>query len=76
MDLRPHEHYDHVIVLARNTHEWNQLVELLDLPVIQSSRMRKAKIGVGRGIAASRLISLLEGKGPKTDGKPKNRRTK
>ncbi|MGB7734647.1 MAG: hypothetical protein WBL72_13170 [Thermoguttaceae bacterium] len=57
MELRPHEHYDYVIVLARNTQEWNRLVELLDLQTIR----RRGRIGAARGLPAQKLIELLEG---------------
>jgi hypothetical protein len=79
MELRPHEHYDYVIVLASTTHDWNRLVELLDLVPVQSARMQKRKVGVGRAITAPRLIALLEAKeqakGIK-DGKSKGRNPK
>jgi hypothetical protein len=79
MELRPHEHYDYVIVLASTTHDWNRLVDLLDLVPVQSARMQKRKIGVGRAITAPRLIALLEAKeqakGTK-DGKSKGRNPK
>ncbi|MGA7698793.1 MAG: hypothetical protein WCB27_04255, partial [Thermoguttaceae bacterium] len=52
MELRPHEHYDYVIVLARNTQEWNRLVELLDLQTIR----RRGRIGAARGLPAQKLI--------------------
>jgi hypothetical protein len=66
MELRPHEHYDYVIVLARNTQEWNRLVELLDLQTIR----RRGRIGAARGLPAQKLIELLEGARTKQD-KPK-----
>jgi 3-methyladenine DNA glycosylase Tag len=56
MELRPHEHYDYVIVLARNTQDWNRLVELLDLQTVR----HRGRIGAARGLEASRLIELLE----------------
>ena len=85
MELRPHEHYDYVIVLARNTQDWNRLVELLDLQTVR----RRGRIGAARGLEASRLIELLEGAAAKQDsqqaaskqkavsgGNSANRRTK
>lgn len=62
--LRPHEHYDYVIVLARTTHEWNRLVELLD---IGPKKTEHGRIGVGRGLLASKLIELLEAAKPDGD---------
>ena len=60
MDLRPHEHYDHVIVLARTTQEWNRLCELLNLGITSRGRGSFKRMGIGRGIKASTLIELLE----------------
>jgi hypothetical protein len=63
MELRPHEHYDYVIVLARNTQDWNRLVELLDLQTVR----RRGRIGAARGLEASRLIELLDRAATKQD---------
>ena len=41
MELRPHEHYDYVIVLARTVYEWNRLVELFQLGEVQGVKMKK-----------------------------------
>jgi hypothetical protein len=60
MYLRPHEHYDYVLILASTTNEWNILAELLDLKVVRRNS-RKPKFGIGRGVKASRLIELLRG---------------
>jgi len=68
MELRPHEHYDYVIVLARTTQEWNRLVELLDLQTIR----RRGRIGAARGLPAQKLIELLEGAAKRQqESKPK-----
>jgi len=60
MYLRPHEHYDYVIVLASNTNEWNILMDLLDLKTVRRST-RKPKFGIGRGVKAATLIELIQG---------------
>lgn len=57
MELLPHEHYDYVIVLARTTRQWNRLAELLGF---DPKQVTKKKLGIGRGIEATRLIELLE----------------
>jgi len=62
MELRPHEHYDYVMVLARTTMEWNRLVELLELKEVACPGRTKLTTGIGRGIPARRLIELLEAK--------------
>lgn len=71
MSLRPHEHYDYVMVLASNTHQWNRLVELLDLTKIKRTMGRT---GIARGVPADRLIALLEGKEARR-GDAKDRRS-
>ncbi len=58
MYLRPHEHYDYVLILASNTNEWNILCELLDLATVRRNT-RVFKTGVGRGVKASQLIEML-----------------
>lgn len=69
MELQPHEHYDYVIVLARSTHEWNRLCELLAIAPVKTDHN---KIGVGRGVSAGRLIALLDASHA---GKPEDRRS-
>lgn len=64
MELLPHEHYDYVLVLARTTRQWNRLADLLGF---DPRGITKRKLGIGRGIEASRLIALLEGRGHGTD---------
>lgn len=57
INLRPHEHFDYVLILARNTHDWAVLVEKLGLtPVIRRSK----EIGVGRAMSAEKLLELLK----------------
>lgn len=55
MDLEPNEHYDYVVVLARNTHEWNVLCTVLGL----EKSKRRNRVGVGRGISAERLLNII-----------------
>ena len=71
MDLRPHEHYDYVIVLARTTQEWGQLCDLLSLEPVGVGRGKQRNIGLGRAVQASKLITLLE-----QNGKPSRSNTK
>lgn len=60
MELKPHEHYDYVVVLARSTHEWNVLVDRLGLAKVDATA-GKSKLGIGRAVAASKLLELLGG---------------
>jgi hypothetical protein len=55
MELRPHEHYDYVVILASTTQQWNRLTELLGLEPVH----RRGRVGVGRGIPAELLIRRL-----------------
>lgn len=59
MELRPHEHYDYVIVLARTVYEWNRLVELFQLGEVQGVKMKK-RVGIGRGVSALRLLEMFD----------------
>lgn len=74
MELMPYEHYDYVLVLARTTHQWEQLCELLgvdkvDASIVPAKSMKK--IGLGRCISAERLIRLLCGvANPNRDTEP------
>ena len=72
MDLRPHEHYDYVIVLARTTQEWGQLCDLLSLTPIAVGRGNQRNIGLGRAVTASKLITLLERHGNSSDSDPES----
>lgn len=57
MPLRPHEHYDYIVVLASSTHDWNVLCEVLGLQ--QRKRRGFNSIGVCRAIRAERLLELI-----------------
>lgn len=63
MELQPYEHYDYILVLARNTMDWHWLCEKFGLKRIDSSKVPgKKKIGLGRAVEAGQLIRLLGGK--------------
>ncbi len=70
MELAPHEHFDFVIVLARNAHEWNRLCELLGLSAVSRGRGSFKRMGIGRGIEASKLIEKLDGNLPNRSPQP------
>ena len=63
MELQPYEHYDYVIVLARRTHEFNRLVELLGLQRVHKPESTKS-IGLGRAVSAEKLLRLIDEKQP------------
>lgn len=58
--LRPHEHYDYLVVLSRTTREWNVLCDLLHIGrrVFDKGNGR-TKIGLGRAVSADKLIERL-----------------
>ena len=58
----PYEHYDYVVVLARNTMDFHRLCFLLELQQLDYSVPKGAKkIGLGRCVDAEKLIAMLEG---------------
>jgi hypothetical protein len=65
MELMPFEHYDYVVVLARNTHDWMTLQEELGVEPVQFTLGDgKAKqFGRGRVIDAGRVLERLQRKG-------------
>jgi hypothetical protein len=62
MELKPYEHYDYVVVLADNLHDWNRLVDVFGLGDVYSN-VTKRRVGLGRGVRASTLLKLLAKKG-------------
>ena len=58
LELVPHEHYDYVIVLARNIQDWGRMHDLLKLKTVKYGRT-KSRVGIGRAIEANYLINLL-----------------
>lgn len=61
LEVRPEEHYDFVLVMSENVHEWNRLCRLLGLEQPEVSRSGRMKIGVGRAVKAAKLLALLDG---------------
>ena len=61
MELQPQEHYDYIIVLARNVNDWEFLCAKLGLEKVNGSLIKgKSKIGLGRAVPAERLVGLLD----------------
>ena len=62
MALEPFEHYDYVVVLAKNTHDWFALQDELGIEKVEFRiRDGRRKFGVGRVIAAEVLLERLRG---------------
>jgi hypothetical protein len=61
MLLRPYEHYDYVLVLARTSLDWNVLCDKLGLERVDASAVKGlGKIGLGRCIDAKRILERLD----------------
>lgn len=56
MGLRPHEHYDYILVLASTTQEFNVLCEKLDM----KPAARRGRMGTCRAVRANKLLGLLK----------------
>lgn len=57
MGLRPHEHYDYLVVMASTTHEWNVLCDKLNL----LPQPRRGRMGTCRALRAAALLEKLGG---------------
>lgn len=63
MELLPFEHYDYVLVLAKDNRDWQNLQEQLNLQKVDCSPITsRKKIGLGRCISAKTLLKILEDK--------------
>jgi hypothetical protein len=56
MDLNPHEHYDYLVVMATNSHEWNVMLAKLGLKPMPQ---RRGRMATARAIRASQLLKCL-----------------
>lgn len=61
LEIRPEEHYDFVMVMSENVHEWNRLCSLLGLTQQVVSRKGRMKIGLARAVKAKQLLALIDG---------------
>jgi hypothetical protein len=62
MELKPLEHYDYIIVMARNVMDWNRLVDLFHLE--KTRKPTSSQVGVCRAVDAKVLLGMLQ---PKAD---------
>lgn len=70
--IRPFEHYDYVFILAKDIWEWNFLHEFFKLEKVDVSMIPgQKKIGLGRGVPASKFMELVEKLTGKKVEKPK-----
>jgi len=63
MELRPYEHYDYIIVLARNIHDWNKLANVFGIEKVNAHPVPgKKRIGIGRCVSAEKVLQIIERK--------------
>lgn len=60
LDLLPHEHYDYIVILARNAPDWNVLCARLGIRTRPHFARRNARIGICRAVEAEQVLKLLE----------------
>ena len=58
LEIKPYEHYDYILVLADNVHDWNLLCTELGLDYVVDRRSKI--VGLGRAVRARRLIELIK----------------
>jgi ParB-like chromosome segregation protein Spo0J len=57
--LRPHEHYDYVVILARDSQTWNVLCERLGIREGRIFGRKKTRIGICRAIEADQVLRRI-----------------
>jgi hypothetical protein len=63
MELQPFEHYDYVVLLCKNSHDWMTLQELLGIEPVQFTNSNGSRqFGRGRVVDASKAVELLRAK--------------
>ena len=60
LDIRPYEHYDHILILFENQFDFMKAIELLKIEKVSVPIGQKHKIGLGRAIKGERLLKLLD----------------
>jgi ParB-like chromosome segregation protein Spo0J len=64
MELRPHEHYDFVVILANDAMTWNELCERLGIKSEPLFSRKKTKYGISRAVKAETVLALLQNNHP------------
>ena len=68
MELRPHEHYDYIVIAASDSSTWNVLCEKLGITRKPLGGMRKkSRLGICRAIRAEKVLELLQNHNPKSE---------
>lgn len=61
MELRPHEHYDYVLVVCNTTNQWHTLLDALGIEPRAEAAPRGKRVGCGRAITAAKLLERIHG---------------
>jgi hypothetical protein len=59
MELQPLEHYDYVLVLARNRSDWHRVCAVFGLSKVQHPQYSR-KVGLGRCVEARRVLEIID----------------
>lgn len=63
MDLKSFEHYDYLVFVFRDTHDWINAASMFGLQKVNSSFSAKLrKFGLGRVVEGKKLIEMVEAK--------------
>lgn len=63
MELEPYENYDYIVLMFRNTNDWLNALQELDIKKVEFGDVqgKKPKIGLGRVIDGTRILQRLQG---------------
>ena len=57
MELQPYEHYDYIVLMFKNLHDWMRAVQLFGIKDVNFSIIEKKKrIGLGRVVDGARIL--------------------
>jgi hypothetical protein len=66
MELRPHEHYDFIVVLARDAMTWNNLCAELGMTSQPLFGRKNTKYGISRAITAEKVLERIQNNNPQS----------
>jgi hypothetical protein len=58
MELKPLEHYDYLLIMARNVMDWNRLVDVFHL--VQTRKPESSHVGMCRAVDAKDFFDVVE----------------
>ena len=59
MELQPHEHYDYIVLLFKDTRDWLSACEHFRIKRVNASCGRKTKIGLGRCVDGGKYMNRI-----------------